>query len=242
MASPVDAARAATNIATAATPWTVTLPAGVVAGNLLVAFVRGSTNTISTFTGWTSLVAGDVSDATDDQTSIWYRQSDGADPVSLAWSANTKGAVITWRVTGAADPATQAPEVSAVAVGTTTANTCNPNAVTPTGGSKDYLFLACGCEDGEVGAFTGAPTNYTNLQAANSGTGAAAATNVLMGGASRQLTAASDDPGVFTHGAATTGWTAFTVAIHPVAAAAASDPTSWINERRTPRRRSLQRI
>jgi hypothetical protein len=40
------------------------------------------------------------------------------------------------------------------------------------------------------------------------------ATNILMGGASRQILAStSDDPGVFTHAAHTTGWTAYTVAI-----------------------------
>lgn len=229
MASPVDAARAATNVSTAATPWTVTLPAGVAAGDLLIAFFRGSTNTITSFTGWTQL-ALDSSDATDDQTGVYWRASDGADPVSIAWTANTKGAVITWRITGAADPAVRAPEISAVAVGTTVANTCQPNTVTPTGGSKDYLFLVCGGEDGEVGAFTGAPTNYVNLQAANSGTGGAAASNVLMGGASRQLTAASASPGAFTHGAATTGWTAFAVAVHPPAVAAFIEAPSIIAE------------
>lgn len=237
MASPVDAGRAATNVSTAATPWTITLPASVAAGDLLICFIRGSTNTISSFTGWTQL-AIDSSDASDDQTAIYYRWSDGADPVSLAWVANTKGAAITWRITGAANPATQAPEVSAVAVGTTTANTCNPNAVTPTGGSKDYLFLAMGGEDQETGAFTAAPTNYINLQAANSGTGGLATTNVLMGGASRQLTAASDDPGAFTHAAAGNGWTAFTVAVHP--STAAPGPASSRRYRRASRYLTLR--
>lgn len=223
MASPADAGRATTTVSTAATTWTITLPASVAAGDLLVCLFRGSTNVISTFTGWTQL-ALDATDATDDQTGVYYRWSDAADPVSLVWNANTKGSAITWRITGAADPATRAPEISTVAVGTTTLNTCDPGAVTPTGGSKDYLFLACGGMDG-VGAFTGAPTNYTNLSATHS-TGAGAASNTSVGGASRALTAASDDPGAFTHAAATTGWTAFTVAIHPPAAAAAFQPRS----------------
>jgi hypothetical protein len=189
----------------------------VAAGDLLVCFIRGSTNLISSFTGWTQL-ASDASDASDDTSAVYYRLSDGADPVSLVWNANTKGCAITWRITGAADPATRAPEISTVAVGTTAANTCDPGNVSVTGGPKDVLYLALGCEDGEVGAFTGAPANYTNLQAANSGTGGAASSNTLMGGASRAISASSsDNPGVFTHAAANAGWTAWTVVIHPPA-------------------------
>ncbi|HSE46437.1 MAG TPA: hypothetical protein VLA89_14015, partial [Gemmatimonadales bacterium] len=61
-----------------------------------------------------------------------------------------------------------------------------------------------------------APTNYVNFQAANSGTGGAGASNVLMGGASRQISASSsDDAGAFTHVAALNGWTAFAIAIRP---------------------------
>jgi hypothetical protein len=101
-------------------------------------------------------------------------------------------------------------------VGTTTLNTCNPASVNGAIGSADYLFLALGGQDGEVGAFTAGPTNYNaTFVAANSGTGGLPATNVQLGGGSRQLTASSDDPGVFTHAAANSAWTAFTVAIAP---------------------------
>lgn len=189
------------------------------AGTLLIVLIRfGAAQGTITFTGYTS-IANDASDAGAGSTAIYYRWADGAEGVSDAMTTqnSAKMAAICWEVTGAENPATQAPQVSTVATGTTTANTCNPGTVTPTGGSKDYLFIACGTEDGEVGAFTAAPTNYVNLQAANSGTGGTAGTNVLIGGASRQLTAASDDPGVFTHGAANLGWTAFTVAVHPLA-------------------------
>lgn len=214
MASPVDATRATFTVGSTSATWTITQPSGVVSGDLLVCLVRGSTNAIVSFTGWTQL-ALDTSDASDDTTAVYYRLSDGADPVSLVWNANTKGCAITYRITGAIDPATQAPQISTVAIGTTTANTCNPGSISPTGGSKDYLFLALGAMDG-VGAFTAVPTNYTNLAAIQS-SGAAASTNSSLGSGSRQLTAASDDPGVFTHAAATTAWTAFTVAIHPPA-------------------------
>ena len=140
-----------------------------------------------------------------------------------------KGATIAWRITGAENPATQAPRGWDDCRGRrTVANTCNPGSVTPTGGSKDYLFIVMGGADQEVGAFTASPTNYSAITAANSGTGGAAATNCIIGGASRQLTAASEDPGVFTHAAAVTGNTGITVAVHPAAAAAPPNP------RRTP--------
>jgi hypothetical protein len=216
VASPVDAARIATNISTAATSFAINVNSPA-AGTLLVVLMRfGAAQGTITFTGYTS-IANDASDAGAGSTAIYYRKADGAEGATdtLTTVNSVKMAAICWGITGAVDPATQAPQVSTVAIGTTTANTCNPSAVTPTGGSKDYLFLACGTEDGEVGAFTAAPASYTNLVAGNSGTAGLPGTNVLIGGASRQLTAASDDPGAFTHGAANLGWTAFTVAIHP---------------------------
>jgi hypothetical protein len=219
MASPADSARPTTSVSSAATTWNINVGSPAV-GNLLIVLARfgGAPGTV-TFTGYTSLngSTGDATDASDDSTFVFYRWADGAEGATdtLTCTNSVKGAAICWVITGAVDPATQAPEISTVAIGTTTANTANPNAVTPTGGSKDYLFLALGAQDGEVGAYTGAPTNYANLVAANSGTAGLPATNVQLGGASRQLTAASDDPGAFTHAAAAAGWTAYTVAVHP---------------------------
>lgn len=222
MASPVDAARIATNIATAATSFAINVNSPS-AGDVLIVLMRfGAAQGTITFTGYTS-IANDASDAGAGSTAIYYRKADGTEGTTdtLTTVNSVKMGAICWRITGARDPALGAPAVSTVAIGTTTANTCDPSAVTPAGGSRDYLFLACGTEDGEVGAFTGAPANYTNLVAANSGTASTAGTNVLLGGASRQLTAASDDPGVFTHAAANLGWTAFTVAVLPPALSAA---------------------
>lgn len=216
MASPVDSNRVTSQTTSAGTSHTINVGSPA-AGNLLIVLIRfGAAQGAITFTGYTS-IANDASDAGAGTTAIYYRWADGTEGVSDAMTtgSSAKMAAICWVITGAVDPATQAPQVSTVATGTTTANTCNPGTVTPTGGSKDYLFIACGTEDGEVGAFTGAPASYSNLVAANSSTAGLPATNVLIGGASRQLTAASDDPGVFTHAAAAAGWTAFTVAVHP---------------------------
>lgn len=217
MASPVDSARQATNISTAGTSHAINVGSPV-SGDLLVVFARfaGAPGAV-TFTGYTPIVTAEASDASDDVTYVWYRAADGTEGSTdtLTTGNSIKLGAIGWVVKGARDPIVSAPAVSTVAVGTTTLNTCDPGSVNGAIGSADYLFLALGGMDGEVGAFTAAPTNYTNFQAANSGTGSTAGTNVLLGGGSRQLTASSDNPGVFTHAAANSAWTAFTVAIAP---------------------------
>lgn len=213
MAAPSDSARQGTNITTAGTSHAINVGSPT-AGTLLIVFVRfaGAPGTV-TFTGYTQIVS-DSSDASDDTTAVYWRWADGNEGATdtLGTANSIKLGAISWEVTGAAN---EQPNISAVSVGTTVANTCQSNNVVPAGAPCDTLYITMGGEDGESGAFTAAPANYVNLQAANSGTGGLPATNVLMGGASRQINASSgDDAGVFTHAAATTGWTAFAVAIH----------------------------
>jgi hypothetical protein len=218
VASPVDSARQGTNITTASTTWNVNVGSPV-AGTLLIVYARfAAAPGAVTFTGYTVLAGPDATDATDDTTTVFWRVANGSEGATdvLSPTNSVKGCTICWEVTGADDAA---PGVSTAAIGTTAANTANPNSAAPVGAPKDTLYLAMAGGDGEVGAYTAFPTNYANLIAANSGTGGAAATNCFAGGASRQITASSsEDPGAFTHGAHTTGWTAFTVAIsEPVA-------------------------
>lgn len=220
MANPVDSARVATNISTGATSHVINVGSPV-AETLLIVFFRTNTGPGTlTFTGYTPLVSAQ-SDASNDLTAVYYRWADGTEGVDDALTTTNvcKIAAICWEVTGAENPATQAPEISTVTTFTTAANTADPGSVAGTGGSKDYLFLAMAGCDGEVGAFTAAPTNYTNFQAANTGTGGTPATNCIIGGGSRQLTAASDDPGTFTHAAGVTGGSAYTVVVHPASGA-----------------------
>lgn len=218
MAAPTDSARVATNISTAATSHAINVGSPV-AGTLLIVYVRfaGDPGTV-TFVGGTEgsaykLRVTDDSDASDDRTSIYWRWANGTEGVSdtLTTSNSIKLGAIAWEVTAAAN---EEPKISTVATFATTANTGNPNSVAPTLPPQDTLYIVCCGNDGEVGAYTAAPTNYVNLQAANSGTGGAAASNCFMGGASRQITASSsDDAGAFTHAAATNGGTAFALAI-----------------------------
>lgn len=220
MAAPVDAARINTDVATASSTWNVNVGSPT-AGTLLIVYARFSTDPGAvTFTGYTVLGGPDDSDATNDTTIVFYRWADGAEGATdvLSPTNSVKGAAICWEVTGAENPAVSPPQISTVAVGTTSPGTAAPNSVAPADPPQDTLYLAMAGGDGEVGAYTAAPLNYTNLIAADSGTGAAAASNVFCGGASRQITnSSSDNAGAFTHGAHVGGWTAFAVAIRPPA-------------------------
>jgi len=214
MAFPVDAARATTNGTGAGTSVTVNLPAGIVAGNVLVALHRCAVaGAIGWPTGWTELKDASV-DAADDQQALAYRKADGNEGTTMTVTqGNGKFASIVWRITGAEDPAVQAPEVSADATGTSA--TPDPASLTPTGGAKDYLWLWLGGWEGEqTSPPAGNPTNYSNPDGANSGTGGAIATNCRVAGASRQLNAASEDPPSWTI-SVSDDWTAWTLALHP---------------------------
>lgn len=231
MAAPTVAGSAAGGQTSAVDPWSFGLAYGTpAAGDLLIVIARtaGAQTVSGVSTNSLALTnfATSTADATDDQTTGWYRQCTGTETtnIDVDLSAAAKGAIVVYRITGHEDPATQQPE-EFEATGTG-ANPDPPNA-TPTGGSKDYLWIAfCGA-DGEMADAT-APTNYNNsFVAANSGTGGAVATNCRVGAGTRTLTASSENPGAFTLGAASNGWTAWTIAVHPPSAPSfAPPPTS----------------
>lgn len=211
MASPVDSARVATNISTAATSHAINVGSPV-AGTLLVACIRFTTfpSTV-TFTGWTQIFT-DISDASDDTTEVWWRWADGTEGATntLTTVNSLKLAAVCYKITGALNAA---PSVSGVAFGTT-AN-ADPAAVNFTGGTQDMLFIAFAGMDSETATFT-APTGYGNIALANSGVGGAVPTNCMIATASRQATTTtSEDPPAFTSTAPNTGWTAITIAIKP---------------------------
>lgn len=219
MASPAVGSRNGNGLTTAGTTFT-TSSIGSVVGQLYIIFLRitGAATGISVnATGGTGAFTEFTpanNDASDDTTTCWYRMYTGGEAATITatWTGSNKAACTYYAITGAETPGTQPPE--AVAQVGTGAN-ADPDPITPTGGSKDYLFLVFLAMDGETQTISQAPTNYVNLIAFNSGTGGSAATNCRVGSAERALTAASDDPGAFTSDAPGAGWTAFTVAVHP---------------------------
>ncbi len=217
MAFPAVQTTATTNGTTATASATVNLPAGIVAGDLLLVLHRCAVAGALGFPiGWTELKDASV-DAADDQQGLAYRQADGSEGASITVTqGNGKFASIAYRISGAEDPATQAPEVSADATGASTIP--DPATLTPTGGAKDYLWLLLGGWEGEqTSPPAGNPTNYANPLGADSGIAAAITTNCRVASAGRSLNAASEDPPSWTI-SVSDDWTAWTLAIHPATA------------------------
>ena len=216
MAFPVDSARQGTNITTAATSHTINVGSPV-SGTLLIVLVcfPSAPGTV-TFTGYTllsSFIAW-----TDEVLHVYYRQADGTEGATdaLSTTSSVKLCAISWEITGAANPATQAPQVSTSSIGSG-GSVMQSNPITPTGGAKDYLFMSLGLVSGETSFPTAQPASYANLVTANSGTGGAATTNCIGCGATRQANTATETPGPFTHPLGDVG--AITVAVHPPAGA-----------------------
>lgn len=197
----------------------VTMPAGVVSGNLLLAFlaIDGISTIMTLPTGWTAIKSDLDNGNSSALFSAFYKQSDGSEGASEDWVINgvttEKSTHATLRISGHINPGTQAPEVSTGAADAGADTAPDPDAVTPTGGSKAYLFVAAAGLDGISALITGDPTNYLNGQnhVGTSGGG----TSIMT--AERLLTAASDDPSAFTLDSAAR-WAAMTVVVHPAAA------------------------
>ena len=231
MASPTPSDFVTTSLSTAATSFSVNIPTSAVAGDrVFVAFGYGVTgNTISLNGAPTGLVVEkQVEQALGGTNGLYclvYEVQGAETTITLDATVSTKGAACACRVTGDEDPGTQAPEFSTGATGSN--GPPDPDAVTPTGGSKDYLFIIAGSMGGEV-ALTGADADYSNFTEADSGTAGAITSNSRTAIATRQLTAAaSDDPTAFTGGDATQEWAAMTIAFHPAPVGGAATYPGW---------------
>lgn len=196
----------------------VSLPSGIVSGDLLIVKFTTSggdgSTTITWPPGWTQFFNVAVENGTRVRLAAAYRQADGTEGATIIVTTSRSGdsAHHAYRISGAENPAVQPPQASAGATGNS--NSPDPDSLTPTGGAKDYLWLAIsGHDDGNDGYILPAPTtNYTNLLA-NESSGAA---GVSAGSARRELNAASQDPGAFTLDDTNTHyWVAATIAVYP---------------------------
>jgi hypothetical protein len=208
---PTVQSRASSTVTSDSTSHTVSLPSGIMSGDLLIsAFCSDGNPTITWPAAWTEFATG-TAPSNAAKLSIAYHKSDGLEGASITvtTSASEQSSHVTLRIAGAKDPAIRAPEASTAASGSTT----QPDAstVTPTGGSKNYLWLAvAGVDVGNVFTLGGLPSGYANSTKASTGT--AAGTNVVS--CEKTSRAASEDPGVYTL-VSSGGWAAFAVAVHP---------------------------
>lgn len=219
MATPTVESTSSDSQESNSTTFSHTLPLGTESGDLLIAVIGidgiggddVSTVTWTASATWTELIElYDAGPPGEVVLAVAYRDATGTDGlvVTVDESANFSGTI--YRISG--HNTSQAPEISTGAVGDDTAP--DPDSLTPTGGSKTYLWIACGASD-RVGVYSGAPTNYTNLIEQGSGTGAG---SVTVGSARRATTATSEDPGTFTTNTSEQ-WAAATIAVHPTTAA-----------------------
>lgn len=198
------------------TSHTVTLPSGIASGDLLLIFFScdGDGTPITWPSGandaFTEIVA--AANGSDVTLAVAYRKANGSEPSTVEVVTNTsqRSAHASYRITGAEDPATQAPEASSSATGGD--DSPNPASLSPTGGIKDYLWIASQGHDRDrtTDAF---PTSY----AGGISTQGSGANSAGVGCAERDRNIATEDPGVFTISTADQ-WVAFTIAVHPPAA------------------------
>lgn len=215
MAAPTIAGASKSSTNTAVTnhilDWT-TVPLGTVdPGNLLLILMNiGSTAaTLNAHADYTELLDENLAGGL----KILYRWAAGGETApTLVTSASTRSAEITYRITGAEDPALQAPQIG------TTAATTDPPSITPTGGPKDFLYIAMVGSTGEQaddGSYvTVFPTNYTESQMEK--TCGVAGTNLggLVGAAGFRSTASTtENPSAFTVSEAASRTQ--TIAVHP---------------------------
>ena len=203
------------------TSHTVNLPSGITSGKLLIVkfgYAVTSNSVDLTGTGFTAITNGAVENTGGSTEGIFtaYRWTDGSEgsTISIATGTATRSNHQSLLISGAQNPSTQAPEAQ-----TSTVNNLPPDppSLTPTGGAKDYLWIACGSQarsdvDHDL---TGAPSSYSNLNASatTGGTGAGWSTGAT---AERQLNASSENPGAFTSTNGIIGESAaVTIAIHP---------------------------
>jgi hypothetical protein len=216
MAFPVVEEAIENSTATAGTSHVINLPTATAGQLLLIILDKGSTSaTVNAHASLTEL----LDEASANGLYIAYRWMDGTEGASLTLttSASTRSASFAYRISGAENPATQAPEIGTTSSGTSA--TPDPPSITPTGGAKDYLFIAfAGMAGEEADDDTWGntpPTNYTPSPPRQKSCGVA---GVNLGGlilsAERQLNAASDNPGTFGVDVSA-AWRAQTIAIHP---------------------------
>jgi hypothetical protein len=184
MAYPVVAASNSSSVVTSSAP-AVALPTGITAGDLLIiclAFQDSISSTATTPSGW-SLLKNLSNGSSLVRIYVFYKVADGSEGSTVSISTSvTSSAHISYRITGFSGT----PEVSTGVTGSSL-NAANPDAITPAGGSKDYLIIAvAGCNDGSV--FTS--FSYTNNQVdVHNGGGSA-----RLHTSTNNVTASSEDP------------------------------------------------
>jgi len=213
MAFPQVAGTAKSSDGSSVTDSVISMPASVASGDLLLAFIAtdsaAGANTWDTAGGWVVLVdeAG-----TGFQFSVAYKIAAGGETSTTVTHAAERGCYLSARITGW--HGTTPPEIATAATGDST--TPDPPDFNPAGwGTEDTLWFALFGADQSTDPLpvTTWPTNYGSNQTENHDVTTSAA---VLAFATRELNAASENPGTFTMTLQET-WNAYTLAVRPAA-------------------------
>ena len=218
MATPVIESTADSTLSTGSTTFTVTYASGISADDVLI--LIGSADDAATpanfVTGWPAGWTELYDTADDDGFArgfLAYKKADGTETgtFNLTFASNAEACARMYRISGAEDPATQAPEyVNKTDTGNST--THDPPAITPAGGSDDYLYLALLPFDTDGPTVSSYPSGYTSTGLLVSGT---AGSQCSLAYAVKSTTSTTtENPGAFTI-SATRRSVVTTVAITP---------------------------
>lgn len=201
---------------TSSTSQVVNMPAGVVAGDLLLVVFGFSGTTTVSLAGWSFLSA----DNNTVQLSVGYRVSDGTEGASQTFTLGTASLTVynIYRISGWG----LIPEKGVAATGTS--RFPNSPSLAPSWGAKDTLWISAFAQDFNE-AISVSPTNYTNTLSQTGGV------TLCIGSAQRQLNASSDDPSAWTV-SSVKDWVAQTLAIAPAAESAFLPPLGSITRSR----------
>lgn len=200
------------------TTHTIDTPAGVVSGDLLIAFIglENLTRTgLAQFSAWSDGFI-EIKDKTTGGTAgasvgVAYKFSDGTEGANISVDSvdAERAAHCMYRISSAS--LASAPEITSGASASSSAP--DPDNLVPVLLTRDYLWMALAAFNKIAAAITGFPTNYGSNQV-NIGQFSGA----TVGVATRELAAAAEDPGVFTMDASEI-WQAFTLAVTPLGTA-----------------------
>jgi len=197
---------------TSSTSYTVALPAGIVAGELLVIFMAfDGVGTVTQSSGSTFTRIDTAVNGTACQEEIWVRLATGGESSPVFSNTNSQDvACVAIRVQnhGVTDVTTDITKGTA-ATGADAAPdppNCNPGTV------QDFLWLECFAADDDDDTVPFESANYTAVLQQQS---ASSTSSCLVAVASRQLNASSENPGVMAM-AAVEEWVAQTIAIKPI--------------------------
>ena len=220
-----------------ATDFVVTMPSGIVAGDLLavvVAWDVGAERNYATPSGWTqvSRIFGNTSW----EAYLYAKEAVGSDTMTLAkGGASAAGVAIAYRITGSFGGGLADLEAAAFVGGFS--DTGDPPSLTPSWGATDVLWIAASIVAGTNAAPTAYPSSYADNQLSDATNGV----TKRLSAATRGANGSSEDPGAFTYAATPPYGQRITIAVRgtapagpvitgPAGAAGAPSITHAVNE------------